>query len=383
MGKIKYFIILFSVFFIFLFISCDSIRNKQDELELQGYEFIENENWYEKKDENNKSLIINLTKSDAALVRSYSIVSSLNEIIFIGQPDTIYTDFNIVVNGRNQDLTIQLCNFNYKASNNKIGLDLTNIIGTQKVKLIVKGISSISGGKGNNGYNGMSYDYNSAVKDSKAQNGEEGKSGVTGSEAISVNNLVINIENNSKLSLYGGSGGNGGDALKYDGHLEINNNGEFFILGGTGGHGGNGGHGGENKDTSTFDIADHGGNGGDGGHGGIGGYAIISDSTNSSINIIGSDIIVQPGAGGNGGNGGIGGSSCRNEFQSGNGGIPGNGGNGGDGGDCNSPLLNCNFICIFLSNKGGFGGKKGSPGYNPSRGYGKSGNNGIDGKGYN
>ena len=190
MGKIKYFIILFSVFFIFLFISCDSIRNKQDELELQGYEFIENENWYEKKDENNKSLIINLTKSDAALVRSYSIVSSLNEIIFIGQPDTIYTDFNIVVNGRNQDLTIQLCNFNYKASNNKIGLDLTNIIGTQKVKLIVKGISSISGGKGNNGYNGMSYDYNSAVKDSKAQNGEEGKSGVTGSEAIGKYHLL-------------------------------------------------------------------------------------------------------------------------------------------------------------------------------------------------
>lgn len=400
----KIFKLLSLILVLLMLYSC----NKTKKLEKEGYTYIETEGWYEKEGDSQNESIINLTQSNELIQKKYAINSDVEKIVFIGNPQVLYTDFCIVVNSRTTNLYVEFNDFNYQAKSGEIGLDATNVIGEQKVYLLIKGSSSIKGGKGKNGNAGTSYNYNSAVKDAKANNGGTGENGKKGCEAIVANRLYISIFEHSKLTLTGGNGGNGGSGgngqgSKYTGigqaghagnggnggsgghalvinqSLSIENKGECRLIGGSGGNGANGGHGGENKDTGTFDRADHGGNGGNGGHGGTGGSAIYAKSTDVEIKVADNVIVVKSGIGGNGANGGDGGSSCKCEFQSSKGGDPGASGNGGNGGNAGELFVNCNVYSTKENSQGGSGGLAGQPGYNPEKGYGNYGSNGING----
>lgn len=402
---------IFSIFLSIIFLVSISSCSKSKHLEKEGYVFVEAEGWYEKEGESRNEIIVNLTQSDATLQKSYGINSNIEKIVFIGHPQVIYNDFNIVVNSRSNNLYIEFQNFNYKAGTEKIGLDASNVIGEQKVYLIINGVSSINGGKGKNGNSGVSYNYNSAREDSTANHGGNGEDGNSGCDAISANNLYISVNENAKLTLIGGVGGNGGNggngegskfrdrghagdggnggsggaggcAIRIKNSLSIENNGDCVLFGGQAGNGGIGGRGGENKDTEYMEIADHGGNGGNGGNGGIGGTTIYASSYNTEVRVTGNTVVVKSGDGGNGGNGGQGGSSCKCDrpligpFDYGDGGTPGTGGNGGHGGNTNVVFVNCQVQSIIENSNGGDGGIGGKGGYSPVTGYNSDGKNG-------
>lgn len=251
------------VMILFTLCSC----NKEKELEKQGYVFVESEKWYEKEGESKNEIIINLTQSNELVKKTYPINPEIDKIVFIGNPQIIYSGFSIVVNSRENNLYIEFQNFNYKANVGQIGLDASNVIGEQKVYLLIKGTSSITGGKGLNGKNGVSYNYNSAVKGQRANNGENGVNGNNGNDAVVANKLYISVNEHSKLTLMGGNagsggiggngeaskykeisqaghagsggdGGNGGNAISIKESLSIENLGECILIGGDGGNAG-------------------------------------------------------------------------------------------------------------------------------------------------
>ena len=398
---------LIIIMFIFLLIGC----KETNILEKEGYNFDDEFGWYVKNGAEANEIIINLTQNESSISKSYKIDSKIKKITFIGDEDITYSNLDIYVNIRSSDLDIEFVNFNYYAGTGKIGLDGTEAIGATKINISVKGSCSIKGGKGKNGTNGVSYNYNSFIEDSTPNNGLAGSAGENGCAAISGENISIFVNTDSKLIITGGKGGNGGKggdgqgskqngngsagnggngatggngayALKFSKSLSIQNNGILMFVGGNGGEGGKGGHGGENKDTGVAEYADDGGNGGHGGAGGDGGVSIYSSSKNLPIIITGNEIVVKSGDGGNGGCGGDGGSSCRNEIDRislTNGGDPGNSGNGGNGGNVHNPILNCEIVCDSNYGKPGIGGSYGTPGKHPHKDPGVCGKNGENG----
>ena len=379
---------------------------KKDPLKEEGYTYDEANNWYVQENEETKTITVNFTQSETDISREYIIDAEIAHIVFIGDPFTVYQNFNIKVATRATPLYIELQDFNYMSPTDTVALDASGVIFTQKVYLIVNGNSSIYAGATSSGEDAENYKWNTGYKNPAS--GKDGADGEEGQSAIVVNNGYIAIKENTVFTLVGGSGGNGGnggsgqggksDGIGQAGHggeggtggtggtglcvnneISIENNGAFTIIGGNGGNGGNGGRGGENLDTGAFDRADHGGDGGKGGKGGNGGYAIEVVSGAEKAQTTGNPITLVGGNGGNGGNGNDGGSSCRNEFQSGQGGNPGAAGSGGDGGDGGLATQDFSTNVNIQNGEGGKGGLKGAAGYSPNLGYGDGGKDGDAG----
>ncbi len=383
-----------------------------NDLEKQGYTYDEPNGWYVKEgeEENDKLLdgtFVNLTKSQSNLSKQYVITSTVNRVVFIGNSSVNYTNFNIIVEGRQSDVYIELQNFKFEAPEGADGINADDVFPSYNVFIMSSGTSAVKGGKGESGTAGTSYKYNGSSGAPK--NGGKGLDGGTGCSAISGNTVYLTAKSSSILTLIGGDGGNGGiggdgegskggglgtvgkgagnggnggtggqggSAVNISSELKIENNGKISLLGGTGGNGGTGGRGG-NGGNPSFASPDDGGDGGNGGTGGTGGFG-INLQENASLKVSNQTVSVEGGNGGNGGSGNNGGDGHKWAMdyvsKGANAGDAGNGGNGGNGG------LSTNFADKSLFNhkngQGGDGGFAGNPGSAPKG----DGNQGIDGK---
>ncbi len=345
------------------------------------------------------------TTNNTNINSKYISASGVKRIVLIGNPQKTYTNFSVVVSATGYDVELKLVNFKYKASSGEIGLDASGISNNCKLILNAEGNSSITGGSGTNGKNGVSYDVNKSTK--TPHSGQPGTNGTAGKAALIGNNVEINVDLSGALYLIGGQGGSGGqggngegsasDGIAQAGHgavggsggaggngievayaLTLNSQGNLFATGGNGGNGGSGGNGGNNKDTGITDRADHGGHGANGGSGGAGGIGILISESAIFESKKNNTITATGGSGGNGGRGGSGGQSCKNELQTGAGGIPGDAGSGGNGGNGGNSVQGQNIDIIKIGGRGGSGAYPGTPG--SGNGTGKRGYQGTNGQ---
>lgn len=353
-----------------------------------------------------ESLIVNLARENENLNRTYTVNAGVGTIVFEGNPSATYTNFRIVVVARYTDLTIELNNFKFVAPIGYYAIDAMDVVSDVCISIIATGTCSIQGGAGRDGQNGTSYSpYIGATNPKSGENGTNGQNGWSG---IIGNNILLSTDSKSILTIIGGAGGIGGqggdgdggaakgigqcghggnggqggfggDAVTVFAKLTVTNSGILRCYGGDGGVGGAGGRGGDNQNTGVFDRADHGGNGGSAGCGGRGGFGIyVADFAETVLDD--SKVEVRGGNGGDGSNGGDGGSSCKNEFQTSEGGRPGNAGDGSNGGNGSASTYNvAHDTWSQVHGLGGFGGVAGQPGYAPKLGYGISGKDGVTG----
>lgn len=321
---------------------------------------------------------------------TYTTASGTKEVIFVGNPSVVYTNFSIVVSATVEDLKITFIDFNYVGRSGSPAFDASKLSNDSVLVLNAKGNSSIKGADGSNGANGKSHKRDEAVKNKTAENGGKGNAGATGQTALYANTIKINIDQSGSLSLYGGNGGkggnggdgegsknkgiaqsghggaggnggNGGDGLHICGTLSLESKGRFYTCGGSGGNGGNGGSGGNYCDKAATDRADNGGNGGKGGNGGTGGHGANAEDYASISTTEWTTAFSVGGNGGNGGNGGDGGASGKNEFQT-VGGTPGAAGSKGTGGNMGYALNNCTFDINVTNGNNGADGSNGLAG---------------------
>jgi len=242
-----------------------------------------------------------------------------------------------------------------------------NAIAVNNLKLVNNGITSVSGGNGEQGSNGKS-----AIQCVTAEienNGRltfTGGNGGNGSSAANNYNIDSYASNSDGANgSSGNDGGCGGNGITCSGQLILSgsNNAKFILFGGNGGIGSNGGNG-QGTGGGNISTQTKAGNGGNGGKGGNGGNGItcqtlnISDKANFSLTC-------TEGFGGSGGNGGNGGNT-ENSGRKDNG---GNGGAGGAGGNSGYGLA-ISVLTGALPNKielinniGGTGGNGGTGGY--------------------
>lgn len=324
--------------------------------------------------------------SNAGLV--FYIAESTDYVTFKSSTNGAFINMRIEINTRNRALVLGIDSLSFgpkkvnilKTPANKFGIkngtgyDAIKANGSFDLYLTFKGTARITGGAGGDGIIGLLHDQ--ATGNNNGVAGNDGGCGYKGGYGIRAHKVNISgYDENSKLYVTGGAGGNGASGGEgQQGSDGVNPPRGTFLIpikgdnganGGTGGYGGMGGNGGyaiwvtnsanlkvTSSSNYTF-IGGRGGNGGNGGRGGAGGNG--HDDTNaSSINGVG-----DPGDGGNGGNGGKGGNGGNGSLATNAADISGAGGAGGDYG---------------LGGAGGLAGKGGDPGN-----YGGAGKAGVDG----
>ena len=378
----------------------------KNDLEKEGYSFVEDNNWYEMDGEKDKELLVNLSLSEEQLSKRYVVPVTVDHIVFIGSSYKTYLDFTIIVAPRSTPITVELHDFSYAAPAGSVALDASDVSDDNKVYLVIEGMVEISGGNGMSGSDGESY--NSTAGSHNARSGDNGKDGDDGVEAIILNSAYIQVNPGAQFKIKGGNGGNGGNggqgegsdapgtpragrgghggkggngapAFIVNGELQIDNQGKLQARGGNGGNGGNAGDGGLATVKYPTDIYDNGGNGGDGGNGGNGEVSFVQNSS-SAIKIKGRQISLTSGNGGSGGTGGNGGKTGSN-FAS-KGAQPGNGGSGGNGGNGAIDTIEHESVTI-VGGAGGNGGSGGEAGSGDKKtGSGSNGSNGENGRSF-
>ncbi len=412
----RFFPLVLVVFTVLALGGCSWFGNHEDSPEdtliKDGFSYNDDYGWYEKETEvaDTYTVTYNLSTMDPNLHLNYEISDGYNKVIFIGKSTVTYKDLSILVAGRYSDLTIELRNFKFEGRDGTAAIDATDVNANFQVTIEITGTSSVKGGIGSAGINGISYGADRF--DSSTNNPREGGIGAEGSigaPGIVGNNIGIKVNPSATFTVIGGNGGSGGNGgtgeggsmsgIGQSGHggrgakggsggygisvankITILNEGALYVIGGNGGDGGNGGNGGNNLDTAPTDRADHGGNGADGGNGGNGGIAFYVDDS-AAVSIGGNKPSLSGGNGGTGGNGGNGGNSCKCMFQTSDGGNPGAAGNGGNGGNGGRATEESSSPFVCKGGSAGTGGKAGVPGYNPEIGYGTYGTDGSAGQG--
>ena len=385
------------------------------------------------------AVIINLENLSSTTDRTYTIDSSVRQVSFFGISGVQYK-INLIVDTRNQDLTLNLKDVAFSK-------DANIIYAQSNVPLTIKsyGQSGLFAENRKNAMLLLNSSVNIYVKDSLTIIGGSSEQELfAGSVAIKVKDLSVYLEQQALLTVKGGDGidgsngedgtvgaigasvsspcengypgGDGGagtagirgssgaDAIVLSGNFYIHGNGSLILQGGNGGSGGNGGTGGTGGEGTIggaagfLNTAGTGGNGGTGGIGGAGGtggkgglpFSGALEVSNNGVNLV--FAIGNCGTGGNGGNGGTGGkagggglnTALGNDGEGGNG---GNGGTGGKGGDAYSVTFTCEELNIHLSQQGavgsggtgGVGGERGLGGHNKVELAGNNGQTGVSG----
>ena len=288
--------------------------------------------------------------------------------ITIKSDGTIYDNFSIIVNSRNNAINLIFKDFSYTSNSESAFLAVNESSDNpMKLNLCLEGINIIDSSNATWSAGARAADcirandikiFGTGSLKLIAGNGKDGEDKPTADEG----------QNGSS----GGNAQNGGYGIVAD-KLTVEDC-MLNVYGGDGGHGGNGGNG-HNTDlwmpaTGSEGKYKAGGSGGNGGNGGI---AIDA----KSITCLRAMLVIESGDGGKGGNGGNGGGSSATF-----GGYGGNGGNGGVGGD----LFSANESGIIITEcqkefKVGVGGVGGAAGSSANDGkYGTKGKDGLNGK---
>lgn len=376
----------------------------KNELEKDGYVFVEKNDWYEKEGDMQNELLVNFTRSGETLSRRYVVPVTVDHIVFIGASYKNYLDFCIVVAPRSTPVTLEFRDFSYTAPKETVALDASGVSDEEKVYLVADGMVQITGGAGTNGMAGAGYAARAGSYDA-ARDGERGTDGGEGAAAVWLNLAYVQINPGAQLKLTGGKGGTGGaggqgegsdapgtpragaggnggrggqgaPALLVESGLQVDNGGTFLLQGGAGGKGGDAGNGGIATVKIQTDKYDDGGHGGTGGEGGQGSVAMVQLS-GTAPEITGRKITLTAGNGGEGGKGGDGGKTGATFMHTAN---PGNGGRGGKGGDSAVDGIEHDLVTV-KGGKGGTGGKGGKAGTGDNR-TGSGGANGADGRSF-
>lgn len=333
----------------------------------------------------NDTNLLNHTSRDVENDRynNIDIRNGTKEVIFIGDPLKVYTNFRMAICNfeQSQKLTIRFKDFNFITDSYAAiglyedqGVDLTiEAIGECCIRTtyVSGGIIDLPGATLTVIGEGTLI----AVGGNGADATTEGGAGGPGGMAIYAASINIDMEGflnavggkggdgmsvGEDASIIGGYGGNGGDAVACD-TLRVYNASKMHFTGGSGGAGGIGGGNGWYS-WDDYAVLPNGARGGDGGNGG----APIKANAKISVSKV-ATITLQYGNGGAGGKGGTGGNAAwsdngvkpdtaGNGGNGGHGGVGFHGGKGGNGGAGGYSFANQNWIGKWQYGQSGSGG---------------------------
>lgn len=282
--------------------------------------------------------------ADALYGKVLRIGAGVRSISFVSD-GTLYENFAIIIQSRNEDIDIVFDNFSYK-SHQSFGLQGADTTSNYSVNLKVTGSSSIDCSAyilsaGNTGACISAPNLNII-----------GSGTLTLVASKGTNGTDRPVAGNGKDGEHGTNGANGGNGIMSSGKVTVTMT-SLVVMAGNGGRGGNGGQGNNGNGLSSAKYKD----GGNGGQGGKGGCAIIASTfvaDNARLEL----------SGGNGGNGGAGGACGGSSYTFA--GHGGHGGKGGNGGNVFMSVKNMEVNGCVENYRVGNGGKGGDPGQSPN-----------------